>query len=55
MGEYDLAVEDLSKAIEINPGHGKAYFNRASVYEKLGKSDLAEKDLKKAKEAGLEF
>ena len=35
-GEYDKALADLGRAIELNPQYGEAYNNRAWVYLKTG-------------------
>ena len=47
-GEYDLALIDYSKCIDIDPENAAAYNNRADVYEELEKFDLALKDYAKA-------
>jgi len=31
-GQYDQAIPDYTKALEINPKDGKAYYNRAYAY-----------------------
>ena len=31
-GEYDKAIEDYSKAIELNPEYAEAYNNRGNAY-----------------------
>jgi tetratricopeptide (TPR) repeat protein len=41
---HEDAVEDYTKAIEINPNYHAAYFNRAIQYSKLEKYSLAEAD-----------
>jgi Tfp pilus assembly protein PilF len=45
-----LALKDLNKAIDLDNTFYQAYYNRGSVYGRLGKIELAEKDFKKAKE-----
>jgi TonB family protein len=47
---YDKAVADLSEVIRFKPDDKDAYFERAEVYRKLGKNDLAEADDKKYRE-----
>jgi len=42
--DYQSAIEDYSKAIEINPSHFKAFYNRAFCYDKLNKLELTEQD-----------
>ncbi|MDO8281352.1 MAG: tetratricopeptide repeat protein [Thermodesulfovibrionia bacterium] len=48
--EFVKAIDDYSKAIEIDPRHAKAYSNRGSAYESMDKLDLAVKDFTKAVE-----
>jgi Tfp pilus assembly protein PilF len=43
-------LKDLNRAIDLDDMFYQAYYNRGSVYKRLGKSKLAEKDFKKAKE-----
>ncbi len=45
---YAEAVDNYSKAIEMDPKYDKAYEQRAAVYEKLDKKDLAVEDYRKA-------
>ncbi len=47
-GEYDQAISDLNKAIEINPRYNKAYNNRGVVYRRKGQYDRAISDFNKA-------
>ena len=42
--DYDKALVDYSKAIELNPKYLDAWSNRAMTYHKLGKIDLAVAD-----------
>ena len=48
-GQYDQAIADYTKAIEINPGHAMAYYNRGRAYA-IGKGqyDQAIADYNKA-------
>ncbi len=46
-GQYDLAFEDFSRAIELNPSLASAYNNRGFIYSKQGKRDLALRDFNK--------
>jgi tetratricopeptide (TPR) repeat protein len=48
--KLDLAVADLSKAIEIDPRFAEAYFRRGSAYNDQRKFELAIIDLTKATE-----
>jgi tetratricopeptide (TPR) repeat protein len=51
-GEYDLAISDYTKAIEINPKHAFAYNNRAVAYYFKGEYDKAQEDVHKAQSLG---
>ena len=51
--QYDLAVADFNKAIELDPKNGKAYNNRAIVYSYQGETDKARQDLQKAQSLGI--
>ena len=50
---YDESVKASTKAIEDDPKYGIAYYNRALVRRRQGKTSLAVKDLKKALEVDL--
>ena len=50
MKEYDKAIDDYSKAIELDPSLYITYRNRALAYDALNHPDLAEADRKKADE-----
>jgi len=47
-GQYDQAISDFNKAIEINPRYGQAYNNRGIVYRLKGQYDQAISDFNKA-------
>ncbi|HEY9713696.1 MAG TPA: tetratricopeptide repeat protein [Chroococcales cyanobacterium] len=48
-GAYDKAVSDYTRAIENSPEYSaRSYKAQAEAYDKLGKTDLAAKDRKKA-------
>lgn len=61
--QYEKAILDFSKAIELDPKYGKAYMNRGVAYTKSGKSDKAAADFaqccnigfKKGCEASMQF
>ena len=36
LNQYKNAIDDYSKAIDLNPDYIKAYYNRANAYLKLG-------------------
>ena len=44
LGQYEEAIADYSKALELNPKFKKAYLERAKAYRALGKIELAEND-----------
>lgn len=44
-GKEQLALERVTDAIRIDPHNERGYILRASLFEKLGKWDLAERDL----------
>jgi protein O-GlcNAc transferase len=46
--EYELAIEDLSKSIELNDTNASAYHSRGMVYYELKDYNLAVNDFKKA-------
>lgn len=48
--EYELAVADYDKAIELSPKESMAYFNRGDSYEKMGNFQKAIDDYQKAVE-----
>ncbi|PNF39669.1 Tetratricopeptide repeat protein 1 [Cryptotermes secundus] len=50
LGLKPSAIEDCSKAIELNPVYLKAYFRRAQLYEEVEKLDEALADYKKVLE-----
>lgn len=43
--EYELAIEPLSRAIDLDPRYVKAYINRITAYQKTGRLDEAKADL----------
>lgn len=47
-GQYDQAIKDYNKAIEIDPGNAVAYINRGFAYRNKGQYDQAIKDYTKA-------
>lgn len=53
LGKYEDSVKDYSEAIRLKPDYRYYYSDRARVYEKLGKTDLADEDKKKSNELEL--
>lgn len=47
-GEYDLAISEFDKALEIDPLAAETYNNRGITYSKKGQYDLAISDFTKA-------
>jgi tetratricopeptide (TPR) repeat protein len=47
-GNYEDAVEQLTKAIDLQPDHDRAYLTRADAYEKLGMLREAAEDYDRA-------
>ena len=47
MGEYDQAIADLSKAIELKTDYAYAYLNRGIIYQKLGEKEKAKADFQR--------
>ena len=45
--ELDLAMADLTKAIELEPGSAAAYYSRGLIYKDMKKYDLAVTDFRK--------
>ena len=47
-GEHDRAIEDYSRAIELDPEYAPAYYNRGNAYSDKGEYDRAIEDLNRA-------
>jgi hypothetical protein len=52
---YDVAVKDYSKAINLDPKNVEAYVARAQAYSSLGKDSLMSEDIKRAIDLGFEY
>ncbi|MEQ8323530.1 MAG: tetratricopeptide repeat protein [Vicingaceae bacterium] len=52
-GKFSSAFEDYFRAIELKPGFGNAYFNRAAVYYITGQLNYACSDWRRANELGV--
>ena len=48
IGDYDRAIEDYSKAIELNANYVDAYLNRGITYNDKGDYDRAIEDYTKS-------
>ncbi len=51
--DYEWAMNDYTKAIEIDPKDDTAYFMRWNLYEKLWKTEEADKDFQIANTLNL--
>ncbi len=50
---HEEGVEASTRAVEIDPKYGLAYYNRALILTRMGRKSRASKDLKRALEADL--
>ncbi|HNL39313.1 MAG TPA: tetratricopeptide repeat protein, partial [Saprospiraceae bacterium] len=50
LGQYDKSIEDLTRAIQLQPNYARAYDTRSRVYQLTGQPDKAAADAAKAKE-----
>ena len=48
LGDREGAIADFDRAIELNPNHAGAYYNRGSAKSDLGDQAGAEADRKRA-------
>jgi Zn-dependent protease len=53
-GKYDLAISEITRAIELNPKFAKAYNNRGIAYYHKGEYDKAWEDVNKARSLGYQ-
>ena len=53
-GEFELAIKDYSKAIELRPNYADAYYYRGGAFLRLGERERAESDLTTARNMGSE-
>ena len=51
-GALKLAIEDYTKAIELNPNYADAYYNRGGAWLRLGEPEKAKLDLATARDLG---
>ena len=54
-GQYELAVAEFTKAIDLDSNYAKAYYNRGVAYGWLGESSKANQDFAKACELDPSF
>jgi tetratricopeptide (TPR) repeat protein len=52
-GQFDRAIADFNKALEINPKDALAYYKMAGAYYKKKEYDKCLENAKKAQELGL--
>ncbi len=50
---HEAGVDASTKAVELDPKYGLAYYNRALILQRLGRKSRATKDLKRALETDL--
>ncbi len=48
--KHKSAIDDLTKAIALNPQFAESYKNRAVAYDKIGEAEKAEADRKRYEE-----
>ena len=48
LGDYDQAIADLGRAIELKKDYANAYLNRGIIYQKLGENEKAIIDFQRA-------
>ncbi len=52
-GEHEEAIDASTKAVELDPEYGLAYYNRALILRKMGRRSRAARDFERALEADL--
>lgn len=52
-GDFEQALADYAKALDIQPGHGEAYYNRGIAYERHHQFGAARTDFIAAYDLGL--
>ena len=52
-GHHEEAIDASTKAVELDPEYGLAYYNRALILRKMGRRSRATKDLEKALDVDL--
>lgn len=54
-GQYDQAISDFNKVLEINPGDANAHWNRGYAYYFKREYKKSWEDVKKAQSLGLQI
>ena len=52
-GHHEEAIDASTKAVELDPEYGLAYYNRALILRKMGRRSRAAKDFERALDADL--
>ncbi|MXV84383.1 tetratricopeptide repeat protein, partial [Candidatus Poribacteria bacterium] len=52
-GELKLAIEDYTRAIELNPDYADAYYRRSKAWLHLGETEKAKADMRIASSLGI--
>ena len=52
-GQHEEAINASTRAVELDPEYGLAYYNRALILRKIGRRSRAAKDLERAIDADL--
>ncbi|MDE0089026.1 MAG: tetratricopeptide repeat protein [Candidatus Poribacteria bacterium] len=52
--EYELAIEDYTKAIELKPDYAEAYYYRGGSWLRLGEREKAKEDLDVARDLAMD-
>ena len=53
LGQFDDAIKDYSKSLELNPKNARAYYNRGVTYYRLNNKVNSCADWQKASQLGL--
>ena len=54
-GQYNQAISDYNKSLEINPTFAEAYYNRGRAYYLKREYDKSLEDIKKAQDLGYKI
>ena len=53
-GEYELSIEDYTKAIELKPDYAEAFYYRGGSWLRLGEKEKAKEDLTAARDLRMD-